>query len=363
VDLKSKLGGSWVKPNADHLAKLREGVPAWNRWREENPLVMPNLNRADLSGLNLSKADFSNGFFIRARFNNAYLRRASFYGAELFGAELRAADLQGASLRGARLHSADLRDCKLQGADLYRVDFIGTQLAGANLARAMCRITAFTNVDLSAVVGLTDVRHGGPSPLDTATLLKSGLLPTTFLRGCGVADSVIEYAPALFNTPIQFHSCFISYSSRDEGFATRLHADLQNRGVRCWFAPEDLKIGQKIREALDEPIQLLDRLLLVLSANSIASSWVEKEVETAMERERVQGRLLLFPIRIDDEVMKISMGWAADIRRSRHIGDFTRWKEHDRYLKSFEHLVRDLRPDGQVKSRLTRHAADSGKAS
>jgi len=36
---------------------------------------------------------------------------------------------------------------------------------------------------------------------------------------------------------------FISYSSKDQAFAERLHADLQNKGVRCWFAPHDLPIS------------------------------------------------------------------------------------------------------------------------
>ena len=40
-------------------------------------------------------------------------------------------------------------------------------------------------------------------------------------------------------SPIEFYSCFISYSSKDEEFAKRLHADLQSNGVRCWFAPEE----------------------------------------------------------------------------------------------------------------------------
>jgi hypothetical protein len=44
---------------------------------------------------------------------------------------------------------------------------------------------------------------------------------------------------------IQYYSCFISYSSKDDAFAKRLHADLQNTGVRCWFAPHDLPIGAK----------------------------------------------------------------------------------------------------------------------
>jgi hypothetical protein len=31
---------------------------------------------------------------------------------------------------------------------------------------------------------------------------------------------------------------------------------------------------------------------------------------------------------------------------TRHIGDFTRWKEHDAYQKALERLLRDLRVEG-----------------
>jgi hypothetical protein len=30
------------------------------------------------------------------------------------------------------------------------------------------------------------------------------------------------------------------------------------------------------------------------------------------------------------------------LRGQRHIGDFTRWKEHDAYQKALERLLRDL---------------------
>ena len=143
--------------------------------------------------------------------------------------------------------------------------------------------------------------------------------------------------------PIQFYSCFISYSSKDQPFAERLHSELQGKGVRCWYAPEDLKIGEKIRVGIDESIRIHDKLLLVLSKKSVASDWVEKEVETAMEKERQQKRVVLFPIRLDDAVMKIETGWPADIRRSRNIGDFKKWKTHDTYQKAFERLLRDLK--------------------
>jgi hypothetical protein len=52
---------------------------------------------------------------------------------------------------------------------------------------------------------------------------------------------------------------------------------------------------------------------------------------------------VLFPIRLDDAVMETKIGWAADIKRSRHIGDFRNWKDHDAYQKALARLLRDLR--------------------
>jgi hypothetical protein len=37
--------------NEEHLAILRKGREIWNRWREENPQVIPDLTKADLRGM------------------------------------------------------------------------------------------------------------------------------------------------------------------------------------------------------------------------------------------------------------------------------------------------------------------------
>jgi hypothetical protein len=111
-------------------------------------------------------------------------------------------------------------------------------------------------------------------------------LPLAFLRGVGCPDSRIDYLPSLLSIPIQYYSCFINYSHKDEEFVRRLHADLQNEGVRCWFAPHDLPIGSKILDEIDAAIRLRDKILLVLSEHSIASDWVEDEVKTGYEKER-----------------------------------------------------------------------------
>src|SRR5262249_44229411 len=148
------------------------------------------------------------------------------------------------------------------------------------------------------------------------TLFKSkGKIPEAFLRGCGVPDALKAYLPSLIGSmePIQFHSCFISYSSKNRDFAERLHADLQAKGVRCWFAPEDLQIGEKFRQHIDTAIRVHDKLMLVLSAHSLASDWVESEVEAALDMEGREKRIVLFPIRLDDAVLESPVAWASHV--------------------------------------------------
>jgi hypothetical protein len=166
-------------------------------------------------------------------------------------------------------------------------------------------------------------------------LQRSSSLPLVFLRGIGLPDNL--------DKSIRMYSCFISHSSKDKAFAERLHADLQNKGVRCWFAPHDMPIGAKILDTIDEAIRLRDKVLLVLSETSMTSAWVAKEVHTALAEEEQHGRPVLFPIRVDDAIMDTTEQWAHDIKRTRHIGDFTRWKEHGAYTKALNRLLRDLR--------------------
>ncbi len=322
--------------NEKHLALLQRGMDVWNAWRKENPEMKPDLSGADL-------------------------RRADLHRADLSGATLYQADLSGIGgfrvtvLTGADLREADLRKANLSEGFLVRANLSGADLSGATLYRTKLSETIFGDTDLTGAKGLDSCVHLGPSTIDHRTLMKSGRLPLDFLRGCGLPDTLINYLPSL-NEP-QCYSCFISHSSKDEEFAKRLHADLQDKGVRCWFAPEDLKIGDKFRVRIDETIRIYDKLLLILSAHSITSEWVEKEVEAAMEKEREQKRTMLFPVRLDDAVMESKVGWAADILRTRHIGDFSRWKEHDVYQQTFARLLRDLKDEAEKEARTTSQQA------
>ena len=94
-----------------------------------------------------------------------------------------------------------------------------------------------------------------------------------------------------------------------------------------------------------------DKLLLILSESSISSEWVEDEIEAAFDEERNRAKTIVFPIRVDDEVMKTHEAWAVKLRRQRHIGDFRKWRERNFYEQAFERMLRDLkRGDGESAS-------------
>lgn len=365
--------------NSEHLAKILEGVKAWNEWRRANPDILPNLCGADLSwanlrvrlsganpqvadfiaanfsdinlsGANLSSANLSGANLVGATLVDADLRRANLLGADLSDANLRKANLSGADLGSADLAVSDLSGADLTGADLTRA-----YLSGADLTRASIGWTTFGDNDLSEVMGLETMRHDGPSTIGIDTIYSSqGKIPLAFLRGAGVPDKFIEYMGSLTGKALEFYSCFISYSSKDQEFADRLHADLQNKGVRCWFAPHDIRAGKKIHEQIDAAIRMHEKLLLILSTNSMNSEWVKTEIRKARKRERTEKKRVLFPVRLvsfegirDWELFDADEGkdLAVEIREY-FIPDFSDWKNHDFYTEGFQNLLRDLKAEG-----------------
>jgi len=249
---------------------------------------------------------------------------------------------------------ANLSDSRLQGADLSYACLRGADLSGADFTGASIGYTSFGDTDLSDVKGLETVQHKGPSTIGINTIYKSkGKIPPEFLRRAGVPENFIEYMGSLTGKALEFYSCFISYSTKDQAFADRLYADLQNKGVRCWFAPHDIQAGKKIHEQIDEAIRKYERLLLILSPDSMNSEWVKTEIRKARRRERTEKKRVLFPVRLvsfeairDWELFDADEGkdLAVEIREY-YIPDFSDWKNHDPYAEGLKNLLRDLKAE------------------
>ena len=171
-------------------------------------------------------------------------------------------------------------------ASLQRVQFGQANLGGTCFEQAIMGWTVLGEVDLSTAEGQETVVHDGPSYISVDTVYRSGgNIPEIFLRGCGVPETFIEYVRTLIGKPIEFHSCFISYSTKDKRFCERLCADLQAKGVRVWYFPEDAEWGETVWGEIDRSIKVYDKLIVVCSENSLQSGPVYCEIERALNRE------------------------------------------------------------------------------
>lgn len=312
-----------------------------------------NLHRAELRGAvlrgaTLNRSDLSNANLHLAYLTEADLKEAILTNAFLEGTDLKNANLTDAELYGAILTHAVLTDATLNRADLRGANLRGANLRGADLNETIISHTIFGDIDLSTVKNLDKVRHDGPSTIGIDTLSKSkGNIPEVFLKGCGLHDTFIEYAHSLTSKAIEFYSCFISYSTADKAFADRLYADLQAKGVRCWYAPHDMKGGKKIHDQIGEAIRQHEKLLLILSENSINSDWVKQEIAKAKKREDTEGKRVLFPIgliefgKIEEWEFPDSKGRdLAEEIRLYYIPSFIGWeKDNEVYTTEFGKLL------------------------
>ena len=317
--------------NPEHVAKLKEGADAWNDWRESGEEV--DLSFIHLRGDALDFYDLT-----EANLSDSRLEGVSFVGAGCAGTTFERAAISHAIFR-----SAPMSQCCFREADIRSTTFDWCRLEKSDFTDSTFDGNTFVHIGLGDAIGLETIDHFSPSSIGIDTFFESGGLPESFLRGAGVPEEFIQYASSLVGTPIDYYSCFLSYSSKDDDFARRLYEGLQAKNIRAWFAPEDLKIGDRFRSRIDESIRIHDKLVIILSANSVNSSWVESEVESALDREQKEGKDVLFPIAIDEEGFAAQQPWAKAIRLQRHIGDFRKWKSHDDYTDAFNRLVRDLK--------------------
>jgi len=313
-----------------------------------------DFDYADLSEANLSGANLSNTWIRSINMRAINLTGANLIGAKLIGASLRDANLTGANLTSASLASAflsntNLTDADLTDADLSETNFSGACMHGTNLTGAHLKLTIFGNIDLKNVKGLESVNHHGPSTIGTETLSRSGgNIPQIFLRGAGVSDDLITYTISLTKKPIRYYNGVISYSKQDQEFAEYLFNGLQQKGVRCWFAPEGMITTSPFsRRRVGESFHIYDKLLLILSQHSIHTQWARLAIEETLFKEKNNNAQILFPIRLDNTILDEEMRWRsalhiARIPSGRDIADFTEWKFQNRFQEAINLLASNL---------------------
>lgn len=127
-------------------------------------------------------------------------------------------------------------------------------------------------------------------------------------------------------------SIFLSHNSADKPFARRLAKDLGNQGVRYWLDEAEIKVGESLIEKIRNGIDNVDYVAVVLSPASVASAWVQREVDVAMNQEILGRRVKVLPIMYREcEPPGFLLG--------KKYADF---RDEAKYSESFAELVRSI---------------------
>src|ERR1044072_7742003 len=370
--------------NPEHLDILKQGVEVWNEWRKTSSKIKADLSASDfhdakLLGANLKYSDFSKANFEKANIDKTMIGRTSFSEANLYKvncrhAKLRIVDLSQANLQksnllGTRVFGTNMMEAQLNGATLVSTHFRKVSMQGsifcetkliktvfdncnlknANLTVANIGRTTFIDCDLSKTIGLETLTHTHPSDISINTFYRSkGNIPEIFLKKAGVPEDFLIVRKSLINQTIEFFSCFISFTEKDDVFSEQLYNDMLFKNVRCWRWKEDAKWGDTLRKSIDEAVRVYDKLVVICSKDSLHSPPVLEEIEKALNKEDTQIRSgkdgeVLFPIAIDNYIFDGWDHYLKDRLLRKTIGDFKGWKRNpEKYIKSVERLVKDL---------------------
>ena len=151
--------------NREQLVLLKQGVDAWNLWREQNPNLDINLESADLSNASLERVNLADANLEGANLSCACMNHANLVRARLQRANLAHAILDHANLAHAHLEKANLAFASLEDAMLPYAHLDDSNLSAANLTGARAEDSEFRRANLSyttlrkAVLASSDFRH------------------------------------------------------------------------------------------------------------------------------------------------------------------------------------------------------------
>jgi len=115
---------------------------------------------------------------------------------------------------------------------------------------------------------------------------------------------------------------FVSYSSKDKVVADKIVASLENKKIRCWYAPRDIKPGADWGDTIAEAISKSKVFIIIFSSHSNRSQRVLDELNLAINKE-----VKILPFRIE----KLDPSGAMFLHlSSRHWLDAydPTWQEH-----------------------------------
>ena len=112
---------------------------------------------------------------------------------------------------------------------------------------------------------------------------------------------------------------FLSHSSKDRVFASRLAAVLGRHGLNVFYSKKSIRGVQQWHDEIGQALARCNWFLLVLSPAAVDSEWVKRELVYALQSKRYRKHiapLLLKPCKIDKLSWTLSGFQSVDFRKS-----------------------------------------------
>lgn len=110
---------------------------------------------------------------------------------------------------------------------------------------------------------------------------------------------------------------FISYSHSDKAFVDKLAMNLVKEKHHIWLDRWELNVGDSLLAKIQEVLTGTSAILVILSTNSVKSSWCNKEINAGLVRELEERKTIVLPCVIDDCTIPLFLRdkFYADFRR------------------------------------------------
>ncbi|EQB3644714.1 toll/interleukin-1 receptor domain-containing protein [Raoultella ornithinolytica] len=129
-------------------------------------------------------------------------------------------------------------------------------------------------------------------------------------------------------------SVFLSHNSKDKPFVRKLADSLRSEGHIVWIDEAEINIGDSLIEKIRDGLDKVDFVAAILSEHSIASAWVQRELDISSNREIAEKRVILLPLMLQHIDL-------PGFLKGKKYGDFT---TEENYEQSLKELLKALGP-------------------
>jgi len=329
----------------EHIAIVREGVNSIEKWRRDHLRERLELSGADLHEIELNRADLFHANLSMANLSGANLSHADLTLANLAGANLEKVGLAFSKLVATNLGGTNLSGSSLIGTRFQYPDLLKTVFTHAKMFRAV-----FSDCDLSECIGLSTVKHVGPSTMGIDTLIKtfrsaenhfSAEIEAFFLNA-GVPKQLIDALPGTL-MEVRYHTCFLAYGEPDKAFAERLNKDLKAKGVSSWFFHENAVAGEWMWKEINQERRRAEKMIVLCSAHGLVRDGLLKEIEEQLDEDPDK----MMPVSLDNIWKQpgfvIRRGQREDFKAFLLRKTYVDFSDESKYADSFSKLLAGIK--------------------